>query len=170
MEDDIDMLANYLKYRNQMSTGDLLLWKSHSLLGAIIRWFSKANVNHASLVIPLMGLNQYRIFTTEALEHGIVPNFLSERLSKYEGEVFWYALNDEWDKKRPEIENKAFQYIGVPYDYRSLFKNAFGKVSADARELFCSEYCFICYGFEGKAPTPGDMPKLGIFKDPVQIL
>jgi hypothetical protein len=68
------------------------------------------------------------------------------------------------------IETLAFQYIGVPYDYKSLFKNAFGRVSADARALFCSEYCFLCYGKTGKAPTPGEMPKLGIFKPGTKLI
>jgi hypothetical protein len=109
-----------------------------------------------------------RRFTTEALEHGIILNLLSKRLEEYDGEVYWYPLMEAWD--RTVIGERAMEYIGVPYDYGSLFKNAFGKVSADARELFCSEYCFICYGFSGKAPTPGDMPGLGIFMKPVRIL
>jgi hypothetical protein len=163
-------LTVYNTVKGQMRTGDLLLWRSRSLLGAVIRYFSKATVNHAGLVMRFAEYegDDARRFTTEALEHGIVLNLLSKRLEEYDGEVYWYPLMEAWD--RTVIGERAMEYIGVPYDYHSLFKNAFGKVSADARELFCSEYCFICYGFSGKAPTPGDMPDMGIFKDPVKIL
>lgn len=163
-------MDTYCNIRPYMKTGDLLLWKSHSILGAAIRYFSKSNVNHASLVIPLSGQGALRIFTLEALEKGIVPNFLSHRLTKYDGEVYWYPLKDEWDSNRAVIEALAFKHIGVPYDYKSLFKQAFSRVSADVRHLFCSEYCYVCYGMEGQAPRPGDMPGLGIFKSPIKIL
>lgn len=162
----------YNLHREQMKTGDLLLWRANSLLGAAIRMFSHADVNHASLVMQFQEYEgaEKRRFTTEALSHGIVLNLLSKQLDQYDGQVWWYSIDECEPEYRQYIGIKALEYIGVPYDYESLFKNAFGTVSADARRLFCSEYCFLCYGFEGEAPTPGDMPKLGIFKEPVRIL
>jgi hypothetical protein len=59
--------------------------------------------------------------------------------------------------------------VGIPYDYQSIFHQLFGKVSADARRLFCSEYCYLAYGFTGKAPAPADMPALGIFEQPIKL-
>ena len=163
-------LTIYNAVKVQMRTGDLLLWRSRSLLGAVIRYFSKATVNHAGLVMRFSEYegNDNRRFTTEALEHGIVLNLLSRSLEEYDGEVWWYPLMDGWD--RTVIGNRMLEYIGVPYDYGSLLRNAFGKVTADARRLFCSEYAFLCYGYTGKAPTPGDMPSMGIFKKPVKLL
>lgn len=164
-------LTLYHHHKQNMMTGDLLLWRANSLLGLAIRHFSKAEVNHASLV---MHFSQYegdvhRRFTTEALSKGIILNLLSKQLEQYDGKVWWYRLKSDWESRRAMIGTNAMKYIGTPYDYKSLFKNAFGRVSADARELFCSEYCFVCYGLNGTAPTPGDMPKLGIFWDPVLI-
>jgi hypothetical protein len=166
----VNDLTAYNTVKAKMRTGDLLLWRSRSLLGAAIRFFSKANVNHAGLVMRFAEYEGDEIhrFTTEALERGIILHRLSKRLEEYDGEVYWYPLMDGWD--RAVIGERAMRYIDTPYDYRSLFRNIFGKVSANARELFCSEYCFICYGFSGKAPVPGDMPDMGIFKDPVKIL
>lgn len=164
-------LTLYNRHKYNMRTGDLLLWRANSLLGVAIRFFSKAPVNHASLV---MHFSQYegdvhRRFTTEALAKGITLNLLSKQLEQYDGRVWWYPLRSDWESRRPMIGTTAMQYIGTPYDYKSLFRNAFGRVSADARELFCSEYCFVCYGLNGTAPTPGDMPSLGIFREPVLI-
>lgn len=161
----------YEAIKSQMMTGDLLLWRSNTLLGAAIRRFSRANVNHAGLVIRLQEYegSEGRRFTTEALEHGIVLNLLSAQLKNHDGKVWWYPLRAEWQGKRRAIGERAFAWLGAPYDYPALFANAIKKVHADPERLFCSEYCFLCYGFTGEAPTPGDMPQLGIFSDPVLI-
>lgn len=164
-------LTLYKQHKQDMMTGDLLLWRAKSLLGAAIRFFSKAEVNHASLVMHFEQYEggEHRRFTSEALERGIILNLLSKQLEQYDGQVWWYRLKSDWESRRPMIGTTALKYIGTPYDYKSLFRNAFGRVNADARKLFCSEYCFVCYGLNGTAPTPGDMPSLGIFRDPVLI-
>lgn len=164
-------ITEYDAIKDQMKTGDLLQWRSNSLLGAAIRWKTKSNVNHSSLIIRLAeyeGLERRR-YTTEALEHGIVLNFLSRRLEQFDGEVWWYQLNDTWNHARQEIGADALSMVGIPYDYKSLFYQLIGKVSADARKLFCSEYCYLSYGFTGTAPAPADMPALGIFKQPIKL-
>lgn len=165
-------LAKYNAVKNDMATGDLLQWKSNSLIGALIRWRTKAAVNHSSLVLRLAeyeGLERRR-YTTEALEHGTVLNLLSRRIEQFDGELWWLPLKDDWNEKRQGIGEKALAMIGIPYDYGSIVRQIFGGVSTDARALFCSEYAAIAYGIEGSAPTPADMPGLGIFKDAVKIL
>ena len=170
-------LKTYLKYRNRLKTGDCILWQSRSIVGWLIRKFSKANVNHASLVISI---DQYgdlanRRFLLEALEPGIVLRLLSKRLESFKGKVWWYPLKDKYDDRRDKMGEWALLQVGVKYDYKSLFKQILGRVSADMKELFCSEFCFIDWiksgiKLKGKAPRPGDIPKLKIFKKPVRIL
>lgn len=166
-------LSAYLKVKDQMDTGDLIQWKSNSLIGALIRWKTNANVNHSGLVLRLQeyeGLKGRR-FTTESLEHGVVLNLLSRRLEAFDGEVWWLPLKDEYARAmRQAVGERALEMIGKPYDYGSIVRQIFGRVSADARALFCSEHCFLAYGLTGTAPTPADMPGLGIFKEGVQIL
>ncbi len=165
-------LARYNSVKHMLQTGDLLLWKSDSLLGEAIRLFSKANVNHASLVFqitPYEG-SEHRRFTSEALEHGVVLNLLSKRLAEFGGEVWWYPLNADMSAQRIAIGERALQYLGTPYDYEALFQQAVERVKADPEKLFCSEYCFLCYGLEGIAPRPGDMPALGLFSEPLKIV
>lgn len=176
-------LTIYDAVRDEMKTGDLLQWRSRSLIGAMIRLRTQAkrpayetergiNVNHSSLVVRLgeyEGLERRR-FTTEALEHGTVLNLLSRRLESFDGEVWWYPLNDELNPGRTLYGERALELIGIPYDYGSIVRQIVGKVSSNARELFCSEYCFMVWGFAGKALTPNEIPELGIFKTPVRIL
>lgn len=165
-------LTQYNEVKNSMKTGDLLQWASFSVIGWLIRWKTKSDVNHSSLVIRLAeyeGLERRR-FTHEALERGVILNLLSRRLDRFNGKVWWYPLKDEWDERRQRIGELALAWTGVPYDYKSIADQLISSVSAEATALFCSEMCFMAYGFTGKAPTPGEMSGLGIFKEKVQIL
>lgn len=172
-----DKLKMYLTCRHILKTGDCILWQSNSIIGWLIRRFSKANVNHASLVISLGEYGNLidRRFLLEALGPGIVLRLLSRRLMKFSGKVWWYPLKDEYNDNRDKIGEWALMEVGVSYDYKSLFRNIIGHVSANAKEFFCSEYCFIGWKESGislkgtKAPRPGDIPKLGIFKKPIRI-
>lgn len=171
-------LANYLKWRDDFKTGDLLLYKSNSTLGWLIRLFSRANVNHAGLVIRLAeyGDLKDRRFTLEALEGGVVLRILSRRFEKFNGQIWWYPLKNEFDYSRMSIGAWALLHVGIKYDYKSLFKLAVSRVSSDARKFFCSEYCYMAYEQCGvvdrteHAPRPGGLPNLGVFKEPIQIL
>jgi hypothetical protein len=165
-------LTAYNKVRDQMQTGDLLLWRSHSLLGLLIREFSDAPVNHASLIMriePYEG-SEGRRFIAEALEHGVVLNLLSKRLAEEDGEAWWYPLDDEWAKKRQGIGERALKFMGTPYDYGALCELAIDKVKAGTDKMICSELYFESLGYVGDIPTPGQLPSLGIFKDPVKVL
>jgi len=167
----------YAQHRVKMQTGDCLLWRSSSVLGWAIRLFSWAKVNHAGLVVRPneWGLFKDRRFTLEALEGGIVLRLLSERLRDFNGKVWLYPLKDEFAVLRDEICRWALAQEGTPYDYGSLFKQVFGRVSVEMTRYFCSEFCYAAWLKAGlpvnepKAPRPGDIPKLGIFKEPVLI-
>ena len=164
----------YYKLRDELKTGDLLLYRSSSVLGWLIRMFSRANVNHAGLVIRLSEYGDLsdRRFTLEALEGGIVLRILSRRLRKFKGDVYWYPLQDQFESYRNDIGAWALEKVGIQYDYGSLFKQALCRVSADAEKFFCSEYSQIAYTECGiiepldYALTPGEMSGLGIFKAP----
>ena len=170
-------LTLYNSLKEKMQTGDCLLWQSRSLIGWLIRKFSHADVNHAGLVIRPQKHSYFlnRRFTLEALENGIQLRLLSERLRHFKGRVWLWPLRDEFDDYRDEIAVWAISKEGTPYDYTSLFKQIMGRVSADAKEFFCSEFCYIAWKDVGipmrdqKAPRPGDIPSLGIFTAPLLI-
>jgi hypothetical protein len=166
-------LSLYEAVRSEMlkDTGGCIEWHADTALGRSIQFFSHAYFNHSSLLIPMKGRKEPRVFITEALGNGIVPNFLSCSLSCYEGEVYWYPLKDEWDSQRDIIEDRAFSYIGVPYDYEGVLRNAWQQLEIETDKMWCSEYVWVCYGYTcGKAPTPGDLAKMNMFKDPIRIL
>jgi hypothetical protein len=167
-------LTVYHAVKDQMKTGDLLQWRSNGIIGDLICWKTGYETSHSSLVLRLAeyeGLERRR-FTTEALGGGPVLNLLSNRLERLDGTCWWYPLKDEWDPKRQVIGENALRYIGrgVHYDYKSIFAQIFESVSADAASLFCSEYCFISWGFTGPVPYPGALIELGITKEGVQLI
>lgn len=170
-------LSRYRVARPRIGTGDLIEWRSESVLGYTIRWVTRRDVNHSSLALKLErfdgALN--RRWTLEALEHGITLNLLSRRLSKFKGRVYWSALRPEYDLKRLAIAGWALQKVGIKYDYGSLFKNVMGAVSVNARRMFCSEYYFLALRAAGivagdKSPRPGEFGEYGIHHKRIQIL
>lgn len=185
-------LTYYEPCRPHLRTGDLLQWSSSSALGWLIRKVTSSKVNHTGMVVRF---TEYegdqnavnRRFTLEALENGIALNLISRRFESYEGKCYWYPLLPIYGDKRSLLGSAALKYSGVKYDYRSLFKNILGKVSANAKKLFCSEYVYLSFkdcGFttdlcksdklliklaEGKSPVPGDMPLLNWWSEGVRI-
>jgi hypothetical protein len=172
-------LSKYMEVRGEMKTGDMLAWASPGIVGKLIRWRT-GEYSHTSGIIRL---SEYegkprRRFHLEAQEKGFYPAILSNEMATYGGHIWWYPLKDEYNPLRGAVGEKALSMVGVGYDFLSLFKNILGRVNTDAKKLFCSEAWFIIYrdalalpiSRETKAPTPSDMPKLGIFKEGVQIL
>jgi hypothetical protein len=164
-------LDMYNAVKDRMKTGDILLWQSDSLLGSAIRWRTKSDVNHASMIIRMSeweGLERRR-FHTEAMERGVYPNLLSNRLEGCKGKVWWLPLKDSWDNKRQLIGERLTDCWGKKYDYKSLLWQAIGKVSIDTQQLFCSEVIDYALGFTGQAHNPGELEGLGINSDKILI-
>jgi len=120
-----------------------------------------------------------RRFVLEALEGGIVLRLLSERLKAHKGCAWWYPLKDKFAACAPGMGAWALGQVGVPYDFGSLFANILGRVSADARKFFCSEFWYMAavnggikidWPHGGKAPRPGDIDQFTCFKYPRLIL
>jgi len=185
-------LSSYYLRQQEIRTGDHLGFSGSGIIPYLIKKFSYSRnplkwripdgtINHSAMAIRLRypGLEKRR-YTTEALNKGLEFHMLSRRLDGYNGKVYWYPLKDEYDDRRNMIACWLFDNIDVPYDYKSLFKQAVASVNSDMKLLFCSEaanfayqYAGIKTGFpveNGVAPTPADIDKFDIFKDKVRIL
>ena len=179
----------YLQYRPIIKNGDVLEWKSETLLGKAIRTVTRNDVNHASQVITFDNFYEgevLRLYTLEALSHGIELNLISRRLEKFKGEIYWLQLKDEFQEKRPELARRGLERIGIPYDYNSLkkifikyFWFGTGNIRSSLDRLYCSEYTFrngkdsgfpIVDKFKlGKIPVPGEMFDTGWYKTRIKI-
>lgn len=184
-------IEKYEKLRDSIQTGDCILWHSNSFAGKIVQKFTKSKYDHASLVIRFSEFDSDRIYLLEALENGIVLLPLSDRLESHRGEAFLLQLVPELDNDilRNFIAKIALQKSGVGYDYKSLLLNILGRVNTNPNKFFCSEFWYYVLmkaselTFLGrklllkasvktfdKAPTPGDIPSLGLTKEPIQLI
>jgi hypothetical protein len=169
-------LTLYHKYRPLMKTGDVLLYKSRgSVIGWIIQKYTK--YNHAGLVLRF-GPDEHgadRVWILEAVGQGVKPAFLSDKLAKYPGKVWWYPLRAEFDHQRDLVTECAMILKDTSYDFKALIKNALGRVSVNLQQLFCSEYVQVALSYakiieEDVAARPGDIPKWPVFDSPVLIV
>jgi len=164
-------MGTYQSYRDKIKDADLLLWRGHGTVARAIQLFGQYH-NHASLIFEFYKFDTRRIMLFEALFNGVEPEFLSARLDRYSGRCWWYPLKNRFNDHRGAIYQAANNYGGTPYDYKNLFKNAFGYVSADAEKFLCSEYPYICGvdaglppSFGLLAPRPDDLLTLGWWVD-----
>ncbi len=183
----------YADIRDLIRSGDRLEFAGKSVIGRVIRWFTKEAVNHTALALSIDEYSNYvgnRKFVLEADSPGIVLNTLSHDLQTASGAVYWTPLLPHCDGARQRIADWALQQVGKPYDYRSLIKNALGTVNADMKKLFCSEYYFIALVVGGlipgtiftdgkvidrngapvKAPRPGEFGRFPIFGETVEVI
>jgi len=162
--------AGYDTLRCDIHSGDLIEWRSNTVIGWLIRRFTGQDVNHTSLALELdyFEILKNRRFILEALERGIEVNLLSRRMDKFHGHVYHVKLKSEYDSYRYHIAGWALDQLGIAYDYSSLFRQILGRVSLDAKRYFCSEYAYAAYCAVGllqpgtHAPRPGEFGSFGI--------
>lgn len=165
-------LSKYDCVKHLMKTGDLLLWQTKGIIGGGIQLVTDSIYNHASLVLHLADYEgtEKRRFTTEATKHGVGINMLSRRLERQKGKCWWFPLIPDWEERRNQVGEIALSYLNCPYDYKGIVRWLFKTVSTDGEALFCSELCYMAYGYSGSAPAPDDLLKLPIFGPSVEIL
>lgn len=168
----------YRLHQPALRTGDVLLYQGSGPLSWLIRRFTTHS--HAGLVIRLREFEgeQKRRYTLEALASGVRLNYLSRKLSGYGGRVYWLPLRARYDGDRHAVGAEAMKYLGVGYDFSSLFRNAAGRVAPGLRRLFCSEAVWAAAAGAGlpvpsstmsRAPRPGDLLDWQIYDTAVRI-
>jgi len=172
----------YLNHTGDMQTGDLIEWAGDSLIGRMIRLFTRRDTNHTSLLIRpqnYLGLKDRR-FMIEALETGPTATLLSARFKNYAGKVYWIPLKPEFNHRRDSIGTWAILEMverRPRYDYGSVLKQMFGRVSLDGQRYFCSEFAHAAWinggvlqpPENGKAARPGEFEDFGVTLPRVKI-
>lgn len=187
-------LTIYNQHAPTMDTGDTLLYIGNALTSHVIQWWVKTFLlpknekekpifNHGNLVLRLVAYEGKtdRRWVLDARASGVFPVLLSRYLEEYNGHCYWYPLEDQYGPQRVDIGCAALELAGKKYDFKGLVKNAIGRVSANARKVFCTESIFLSYRDGGKivtgdkAPRPDQLPALigwynkPIFKEPIKL-
>lgn len=187
----------YEQNRDKIKTGDILAFSGNS---SFIAWaiqkrsaledldlpssvsFDHNLLNHVGVALRFKDFGN-RLFIMEAESRGVLPIPLSEKIEKYEGNVWHLPLIPEFDtdQYRNSIGTWALKYSGTWYGYIDIIKNIFGRTEMNERVLFCSEHGWFsilngvlaidsrnktiikaCGYLKELAPVPADYPCLGI--------
>ena len=139
-------LARYLEVRDQIKTSDGMLWAGESILGKAIKFITKSDVNHFSVVFDEFSYEvSERKYQLEALKYGIDLTILSDSILGYNGKVYWLPIKEEYEDWRVDLARWFLQQEGrgVKYDYKSLVMNLFGRTLYGTKSMFCSEFGYL---------------------------
>ena len=179
----------YQKYRDQIKTGDLILFKARDPISRIISWkTNKSATNedskdaaHASMACwDLSPTKVWRLWILESVLFGTTKSYLSNRVAWYlpHGDIWWCKMREEWKQFGKEAADRVLQRCGEYYDFQDLLLQAFKRATLDPTRLYCSES--VTWGWKEIAKLPDDFPvpypcemngdRLGIYeKEGIQI-
>lgn len=153
----------YAEVREQIQTGDVLLYRGRSLFSKVIRWASGSVYSHVGMAAWWGG----HLVVFESMSGGGVavrPARLS--VDRYDGQVDWWALKDDCAAAldRERLLDLAIAELGKPYGSGGAFRLGLrlllGRVTGrrDAvslpESLFCSQYVSQCYRKSGVDLVP----------------
>ena len=144
----------YQQLRDQMKTGDLLLFQGNRLLSGVIERLSDSPYSHVAIVARW----HRRVVAFQADLRGVEVLPASTMVCRYSGKVDWWSLKPDLREtvfNEDELFNTALTLLGVKYGYwrliglglRILLGRTLNPKDAHATpdSLFCSEFVSRCY-------------------------
>jgi hypothetical protein len=146
---------SYQDLREQIRTGDLLLFRGNRLLSGVIERLSDSPYSH----VAILARWQDRVVAFQADEGGVAILPASKMVCKYQGKVDWWSLKhhlrDSGVFQEDQLLNAALTMLGVKYGYlrlvelgiRILLGRTLNPKDAHATpdSLFCSEFVSRCF-------------------------
>lgn len=150
---------------SEVRTITLCLHRGTSAIGTAIRWFTRGEYSHASLILPGGKHIEAREFK------GVIEHAQFTAAKGEEVDFFEIYVTDE---QLEVIEQQHARELGAPYDYLMVlrFLSRRGPTQASATKWFCSEYIYallwaagvelfratqpweVCPTLLGRAPRP----------------
>lgn len=137
--------------RDELKTGDILLYRSTHFLARAIRFFTKGKVNHASFCVKIWG----EMFVAESEKEGFITNKLADSINGREIWVMRYHKPIDAKKFALRITSMLGKHR---YDFASLLffqvwyaitGKWIGKRDEHAsKRLYCSEAIAYIYNKE----------------------
>lgn len=148
----------YSDVRDQIRTGDILLFQGTSLLSRVIRWGSRSVYSHAGFAAWW----DQRLLVFQASSRGAEVLPASSAVDAYDGQVDWYSLRAEHRLPKEAAEQlitHAVTLLGRSYSSAGLvdlmWRMARGQFrgrpdpKACPDTLFCSQYVSYCFRMVG---------------------
>jgi hypothetical protein len=145
----------YQDLREQIRTGDLLLFRGHHLLSDAIERLSDSPYSHVAILTWWNG----RVVAFQADLQGVQVLPASTMVCKYQGKVDWWSLKHELRDggvfNEDQLFNAALTLLGVKYGFWPLIELGLRILAgrtlnprdahATPDSLFCSEFVSRCY-------------------------
>jgi hypothetical protein len=167
----------YSDIRDQIRTGDILLFQGQSPLSRLIRWGSGSDYSHAGFTAWW----DHRLLVFQASGRGAEILPVSSAVDAYDGQVDWYALRPE-HRLSAECEQqlvthavtmlgRAYSRVGLADLMLRMARGRFrGRPDAKAcpDSMFCSQYVSYCFRMVGPdlvadtddgSTSPGDLSR-----------
>jgi hypothetical protein len=148
----------YSDIREQVRTGDVLLFQGTSLLSRVIRWGSGSNYSHAGFAAWW----DRRLLVFQASGRGAEVLPMSSAVDAYDGQVDWFALKPKYRLSsdcEQQLVTHAVTLLGRAYSKSGLvalmWRMAQGRFrgrpdpSTCPDSLFCSQYVSYCFRMVG---------------------
>lgn len=142
-----------------LKTGDILLYHSHTLIGKLIRYFSKSYYSHAAIVFDSWGA----VLVAEADSKGVIPNRVKHSIKGCE--ILVLRPKFEVDPKQLDVmitlelgkhKYNFFLLIVMQLIYQLSNKKVWiywGENGRKLRKTVCGQFCAYIYNeYNGKFP------------------
>jgi len=163
--------TTYHKYRNEIKTGDLILFESKDFFSRIIAWKTGSAITHAAMAFWMMGpTGKSRLYILEAVIFGFYPNYFSNRVAWYlpHGDIYWYKIIKPLRHLGADAADKLLDYVGSYYDFKDVILQAFKRVTLHPGAIFCSEAIALAWKDilelpdDYIVPYPSELPGRGL--------
>jgi hypothetical protein len=181
----------YQELRQQIQTGDLLLFRGNRMLSGVIESLSDSPYSHCAILARWD--DRIILFQSDLRGVEILP--ASTMVCKYQGKVDWWPLKAEWRREGVLDErlllDTALTLLGLKYAYwplvklglRIMFGRALNPKEAHATpdSLFCSQFVSLVYrtashekirvnqSANDASTSPADFARSGFFEPRVQL-
>ncbi len=157
------MSTPFSALKDQLRSGDLVLFSGKDNISSGIQWFSNSKWSHIGMVVRTAQKNECFLWESTTLSNvkdthtgtyveGVQLVSLPERIAAYEGEVAVRQLKlkrnfdmlAQLTKLRAEIKGRPYEQDHLQL-IRSAYDGMYGDNTADLSSLFCSELVAEAY-------------------------
>lgn len=154
----------YLEIRNELNTGDIVLFSGRDPISTVIKWATRSKWSHVGMVIRSQELDMVLLWESmligaikdvqsHTVKQGVQLVALSERIKSYSGIVGTRRLEDvdmtpdrikDLAVFRAEIKDRPYEEDKIEL-MKSAYDGSFGNNEEDLSSLFCSEMVAEAY-------------------------
>src|SRR3990172_11256167 len=80
-------ILRYEEIRDQITNGDVLMYKGSGIVSSIIQWATRSPYSHAGIAARW----NERLMVLEAKGRGVVASPFSRNIEEYRGDVEWFS-------------------------------------------------------------------------------